>query len=250
MLHSFSHLSGFTIRANDGDIGTVRDVFFDDRSTSIRYVVVDTGHWLPGRQVLLAPSALGELDEAAGVLTTALSRQQVKDSPGIDSDRPVSRQEESRLHQHYGWEPYWMGAPNTALAAPFWGGIALPPVTPGPDEEVAAQADQDADPNLRSAREVRGYSATATDGEVGTIDDFLIDDRSWSIAYLVIDTGSWLSSRPVLVRPDWLRHIDWAGGHVTIDLDRERIRTSPPYDRSMTVDEAHEHRLAEHYART
>lgn len=250
MLYSFRYLSGFSIRAQDGDIGTVQDLFFDDRSTRVRYIVVDTGRWLPGKQVLLAPAAIGSVDPADEALVTTLTRQQVEDSPGIESERPVSRQEELRLHQHYGWDPYWTSTADPALAAPFWGGMYAPPIGTSAAPEVAPEEDQDADPNLRSASEVRGYSVAATDGDVGTVDDFLIDDRLWAIGYLVIDTGKWLSSRPVLIRPDWLRGIDWAGRHVTIDLDRERIRTSPPYDRSRSVDEVQERELAGHYGRT
>lgn len=250
MLHSFADLTDFTIRAQDGEIGSVRDLFFDDRSTRIRYIVVDTGRWLPGRRVLLAPSSIGPIDRQDKALTTALTRQQVEDSPGIESDRPVSRQEELRLHQHFGWDPYWMHPPEAGLAAPFWGGTYAPPVDAGPGAEAAPAADEDADLNLRSAREVRGYSVAARDGEVGTVDDYLIDDQRWTVSYLVVDTGGWLSSRPVLVRPDWLRAIEWADRKVTVDLDREQIRTSPPYDRSITVDEAHERRLAEHYGRS
>src|SRR5271163_701252 len=107
MLWNASAINGFAIAASDGHIGTVSDFLFDDASWLIRWLVVDTGNWLSGRKVLLPPSVLGHIDVTAEEFAVRLTMQQVKDSPDIDADRPVSRQMETSVYDYYGWNPYW-----------------------------------------------------------------------------------------------------------------------------------------------
>jgi hypothetical protein len=257
MLHRFHDLKACTIHTDDEDIGAVKDLYFDDLSTAIRYFVVDTGHWLPGRKVLLAPAALRHVDEAESTLNTVLTRQQIEDSPGVEEDRPVSRQEEIRLHAHYGWDPYWLIPPSAAGIAPYWGGFGaagLPPIETRPGrgaaEEEALLAEQaKGDAHLRSANEVRGYEVEARNGDVGRVDDFLVDEEHWAIAFLVVETGSWLSSRPILLAPAWLEGIDWANRQITVGLDKEQIRSSPAYEHGTVVDREYQRRLFAHYDR-
>jgi hypothetical protein len=254
MLRSFAHLRGFAIHASDGEIGSLRDVYFDDQSTLIRYFVVDTGTWLPGRRVLLAPAAVGGVDAERGGIITGLTRQQVEDSPASDLDQPVSRQQETALHAYYGWEPYWAVPPLAGSLAPYWG-IAVPVAAHAPSDEdpvareVAAREREARDPHLRSAREVAGYRVAATDGEIGHVDDFFIDDRDWAIELLGIDTGNWLPGRKVVISPRWLRSIDWAGGRIGVDLSRQQIEDSPEYDPALVPDETYLKQLAAHYGR-
>jgi uncharacterized protein YrrD len=250
MLRSFNHIRGYAIHAGDGEIGSLHDLYFDDHSSAIRYLVVDTGHWLPGRRVLLAPAAVGGLDVSQEEIITGLTRQQVKDSPGIATDQPVSRQEEMTLHTHYGWAPYWSMPPIVGTLGPYWGSVMPGPVDSAERriaEETAARELAHADPHLRSAREVTGYHVAATDGEIGHVEDFLIDDEHWTIDLLGIDTRNWLPGRRVLISPAWLRAVDWANRQVEVDLTREQIKSSPGYDPSMTVDESYLDRLHAHY---
>lgn len=250
MLRSFNHIRGYAIHASDGEIGSLHDLYFDDHSTAIRYLVVDTGHWLPGRRVLLAPAAVGGLDVRQEEIITVLTRQQVEDSPGIAADQPVSRQEEMTLHTHYGWDPYWSVPPLVGTFGPYWGAVMPGPVDPAERriaEETAARELAHADPHLRSAREVAGYHVAATDGEIGHVEDFLIDDEHWTIDLLGIDTRNWLPGRKVLISPAWLRAVDWAHRQVEVDLTREQIKSSPKYDPAMTVDEGYLERLHAHY---
>jgi hypothetical protein len=254
MLRSFAHLRGFTIQASDGEIGSLRDVYFDDQSTLIRYFVVDTGTWLPGRRVLLAPAAVGGVDAERGGIITGLTRQQVEDSPSVETDQPVSRQQETALHAYYGWEAYWAVPPLAGSLAPYWG-IAVPEAAHAPSDEdpvareVAAREREERDPHLRSAREVAGYRVVATDGEIGHVDDFFIDDRGWAIGLLGIETGDWLPGRKVLIPPGWLRGVDWAGHRIEVDLSRRQIEDSPEYDPALVPDETYLERLAAHYGR-
>jgi uncharacterized protein YrrD len=253
MLHSFNHIRGHTIQASDGEIGSLHDLYFDDQSTAIRYLVVDTGSWLPGRRVLLAPAAVGGVDTARQGIVTGLTRQQVEDSPDVITDKPVSRQEEMSLHTYYGWDPYWSVPPLGATLAPYWGAVIPPVRSPGEDrvaEEIAARERAQADPHLHSAGEVEGYHVAATDGEIGHVEDFLIDDRTWAINLLGIDTRNWLPGRKVVISPGWLRGVDWPNRQVEVDLTREQIESSPEYDPAMTVDESYLEQLHAHYGVT
>ena len=250
MLLSFNHIRGYAIHASDGAIGSLHDVHFDDQSTAIRYLVVDTGTWLPGRRVLLAPAAVGGVDRAREAVITGLTRQQVEESPGIAADRPVSRQEEIALHSHYGWDPYWSAPPLLGTFGPYWGAVMHATAEPAASrvaEETAARERAQSDPHLRSARDVTGYHVAAIDGEIGHVDDFLIDDARWTIDLLGIDTRNWLPGRKVLISPAWLRAVDWAHRQVEVDLTREQIKASPKYDPAMTVDEGYLERMHAHY---
>ena len=121
MLWDASALDGYAIEASDGRIGSVSDFLFEDTSWKVRWLVVDTGGWLSGRKVLLPLSALGKPDPSLRQFPVKLTMQQVKDSPDIDTDRPVSRQHETHIYGHYGWNPYW-----DSDLLPIGGGIALP----------------------------------------------------------------------------------------------------------------------------
>jgi sporulation protein YlmC with PRC-barrel domain len=235
MLFSFEELRGYQIRAADGEIGSVDDVLFEDTTSRVRYLVVETGSWLFGRKVLLAAAALGPVDHAARAITTGLTTRQVKDSPSVDADQPVSRQQEEALHSYYEWPPYWYGAPALGLA-PYWGGVGLAPPPPADnpvEREVAEMERQQADPHLRSAREVTGYYVAASDGDIGHVEDLVIDDANWMICHLVIDTRNWLPGRKVLVDTDRLRSVDWAERHIVLEMSRRDVESSPEFDRSL-----------------
>src|SRR5271170_2325925 len=238
MLWHASAINGYAIAASDGQIGTVSDFLFDDTNWSVRWLVVDTGHWLSGRKVLLPPSVLGQLDAKKEEFSVTLTMQQVKDSPEIETDRPVSRQMETSVYDYYGWSPYWgtgfyMGGygylPGSGMASPYLGARRR-------DEEIAvAQRDHD-DVHLRSVEAVTGYHIHASDGEVGHVEDFLVDDADWSIHYLVVDTKNWWPGKKVLILPQSAGEIDWTDRLVNLGVDRQRIKDSPPYDPTMTID--------------
>ena len=255
MLLSLYDTFGYHIRASDGDVGKVDDVLFEDDSSAVRYLVVDTGGWLSSRKVLLAPAALGPLEPASRQIPTVLTREQVQSSPDVDVAKPVSRQQEEALHRHYAWTPYWGGATAYGLA-PYWGGVPLAAERPAPaatdsvERELAAAQRERGDPHLRSAREVIGYYVAATDGEIGHVEDLLADPDGWVIRSLVIDTRNWLPGKKVLVAADWLKTVEWSGQRITVDLTRDQIKTSPEYDPSATIDRRFQEQLYQHYGRT
>jgi PRC-barrel domain len=232
MLVSFEDIRGYGIRAVDGDIGTLSDVLFEDAASAIRYLVVETGGWLLGREVLLAPAALGRVEPETRTIATALTTGQVKDSPTLGGEQAISREHEELLHRHYDWVPYWQSTTAAGLA-PQWGLLGLPPAPAYDDpieREVAAAARERAEPLLRSAREVVGDDVAATDGDIGHVADLLIDDARWTIRHLVLATRNWLPGRKVLIGPGRLRSVDWAGRRILLDLSRREVETSPEYD--------------------
>lgn len=257
MLHSIQEMHGYTIQARDGEIGTADQFLFDDQQWTIRYLVVDTGGWLSGRRVLISPISIQASNWNEQVIGLTLTKQQVEQSPGIYMDLPVSRQKEAELAQYYGYEPYWGGAG-------YWGSGLYPgpllyayptvparPVAPTVPEEATTKQEVDTreqgDPHLRSTREVRGYTIQARDGEIGTVDDFLVDDETWVLRYMVIDTGGWWSGKKVLVAPEWIRTISWERSDVEVNLLRERIKHAPEFDPYTPVSRDYEKQLYEYY---
>ena len=249
MLWDVSKLFGYWIEAYDGQLGTVSDALFDDKSWDLRWVVVDTGNWLPGRKVLLPLTALGQPDAALRKFPVKLTMQQVKGCPEDNTDLPVSRQMEARIYEYYAMDPYWGGGyvpMSNAMAHP----IVAPLHDPGTEPRDYIGTDQppnDGDPHLRSTRAVTGYHIDATDGEIGHIEDFLIDDADWRIRYLKVDTKNWWPGERVLISPRSVRQIDWAERLVHLDVKRQRVKDSPRYDPLMTVDGAYDQKFLTYY---
>ena len=185
--------------AKDGLAGSVYDCYFDYRYWHVRYWIGDTGQWLPGRKILLTPQAIEKIDQLIERFWVSLTKTQIAESPGIETYLPVSRQREEALHAHYGWAMYWGSYPSVAARIP-----SAPKIMPH-DE---AQEKIEGDPNLRSAREVTGYHIAVTDGDIGHVDDFILDVVEDAIRYLVIDTKNWLPGRKVLIAPSWVKKID------------------------------------------
>jgi hypothetical protein len=232
MPFSFEDLRGYRIRAVDGELGALHDLLFEDAASAIRYLVIGTGGWLFGREVLLAPAAVGSVDRGAKAIVTALTTRQVKDSPALEDEQAISREHEELLHRHYDWVPYWQGTTAAGLA-PQWGLLGLPPAPAHDDpieREVAAAELEHAAPQLRSARAVVGSYVAATDGDIGHVEDLLIDEASWTIRHLVVDTRNWLPGRRVLVDPGRLRAVDWVDRRIVLDLSRREVEASPEYD--------------------
>jgi hypothetical protein len=261
MLWNASVINGYAIAASDGRLGTVSDFLFDDASWLVRWLVVDTGDWLSGRKVLLSTSVLGHLDPKKREFSVELTMQQVKDSPDVDTERPVSRQIETNIYDYYGWTPYWGNALFTdsyigdaVLVAPSMGSTQplasrdLAPWGSSEREKVIADTERgDDDPHLRSVAAVTGYHIHATDGEIGHVEDFLVDDADWSIRYLVVDTKNWWPAKKVLISPRSVRDIDWTDKLVNLNVDRQRIKASPAYDPTTEVDRAYERQFHNYY---
>jgi hypothetical protein len=203
MLRSVNRLFGHQLRAIDGDIGRVQDFTFDEMNWVIRYLSADTGPWLPGRQVLITPHAVGSLGLAEPHLHVKLLREQIEDCPLIEAHQPVSRQFEEQLYQHYGLTYYWQGRD-------LWGMNGFPvsdlPSQREPKSRAYAisHSAKSSDPRLHSARSVHGYRIEYNHGIIGHISDFLIDEHSWAIRHLVIKSGGWHSGQDLQI---WTGHL-------------------------------------------
>lgn len=256
MLRNAKTLERHELLARDGTIGHVKDLYFDDQQWNVRYFVVDAGGWLLSRKVLISPIAVDVPDWERKVLPVSLSKDQVKNSPGIDTDKPVSRQHEASLSDYYGWPYYWSDPLFTAIAfagpmgaMPGSGAVAADAELAAARSAEAAIGDDENDPHLRSVNAVIGHRIEARDGELGHVEDFLLEDRTWEIRYLVINTGNWLSGKKVVISPLWITDLGWNESKVQIDLSIEAIKGSPSYDPKKPVDADYAGRLHDHYGR-
>lgn len=245
MLRSLKDLEGYTVSATDGDIGSAVDFFLDDERHTVRYLVVDTGGVFSGRRVLISPVSFGEADWSTHRFNVAMTVDKVKNSPDVDLDKPVSRQMEEDYSRYYGY-PYYWGYSGV------WGMGAYPNVlATGARSKISAgdrhQSNDDA--HLRSAREVRGYHIQGKDEAIGHVEDFIVDDLTWEVRYLVVDTSNWWFGKKVLVSPRWASFISWAERRVYIDMSRQAIRSSPEWNAASAVNREYEARLYDYYGR-
>jgi hypothetical protein len=244
-------LIGRAVAASDGRIGAVKDFLIDDRQ-AVRWMVVDTGQWLPGRKVLIHPSSIApihlpprpalpmlSMGEPLAVAVNLTTRQ-VESSPEAPMDEPVTDELEQHLFDHYGWDPFW--------SAPQLGGepAVLRPAARAVPAERPGFADGDR--RLGGAGAMKGFAVHATDGEIGSIDNVFIDDVRWSVRYLVVATRGWLSSKLVQIPIDVVEDIDWQAQAATLAVTRERVLSAPAWDPLEMVDEIAEERLRGHFA--
>ena len=239
MLFKAKSIKNFKLTGMDGDVGKVKEFFFDDLFWTVRYLVVDTGNWLTGRTVLISPYAIQSINDDDERIMTNLSKEQIENSPSLESDLPVSRQYEDNYFGYFGYPKYWYGSL-------MWG--TSPYIARDSKEwETTDEQQSKGDSNLRSTKDVSGHDIQATDGEIGHVDDFIIDEETWAIRYLVIDTQNWWAGKKVLVSPRWIRRISWDEKNVYVNLSRERIKSSPEYSDDMILSRDYETSLHSYY---
>ena len=241
MLYKAKKLNGYKLNATDGEIGKVKDFYFDDRYFTVRYLIADTGLWLGDRQVLISPYALSDINHELQHINVKLTKAQIKDSPSLDSDKPVSKQFEESYYDYYGW-PYYWGGLN------MWGGYPYM-VLDSKDWNNNYHHGETWDPHLRSTKAVSGRHVNAKDGDIGHVVDFIIDDENWAIRYLVVRTSNWWLGHQVLISPHWSDNKNWNDTQISIDLTMEQIKKSPPYVDISAIDKIYERNLHQHYNR-
>jgi hypothetical protein len=245
MFTNSKDLRGLVIRATDGELGTVKQLYFDDVTWAIRYFAVDTGGWLGGRQVLISPMSIVGADWQAKRLDVALTKQQVENSPDLDTHTPVSRQQEAAYLSYYGYPYYWEG--------PYlWGSGFYPlglaaPVFSGPVAERISRESMDS--HLRSSEVVTGYHIESLDGEIGHVDRFIVDEDAWAIRYLEVATQNWWPGKKVLLPPDWVERVSWEDSKVFVGVTRKAIQTCEEYHDGTPITREYEGRLYFHYGR-
>ena len=241
MLSKAKTLTGYKLHSRDGEIGKVKEFYFDDRHWTIRYLVANTGNWLTGRQVLISPYALVAVNCDTHDIVTDLTKKQIEDSPSLNSDKPVSRQFEDSYYWYYGYPMYWSG--------PYMWGPHLSPVRDRTKWRTSPQGEKAWDPHLRSTGAVSGYHIQSTDGEIGHVEDFIIDDETWAIRYLIIGTQNWWPGKKVLVSPRWIERVSWSESTVFVNLSRATIKQSPEYMEESLPTRDYETGLHRHYNR-
>lgn len=217
-------LFGKRLRASDGDIGHVKDLYFNDQQWVIRYVITDTGSWLPGRLVLISPYNFGKFQQHDDCLLVNLTRQQIENSPKIESHKPVSRQYEEAHNRYYDLPSYWVGGE-------VWGVSDLPWPDLGPSKQANSgrHLDIGGDPHLRSTEALtgshffNGYHIQTSEGAIGHVTDFVMDDESWAIRHLVVETGHLFSHRKIAISPQYVDHISYEEHAVFVNMTREAI---------------------------
>ncbi|MFA7329470.1 MAG: PRC-barrel domain-containing protein [Candidatus Delongbacteria bacterium] len=242
MLYKLKTIRGYKLHSRDGDIGSAEEFYFDDHHWTVRYLVANTGGWLTGRQVLISPYALISIHPDAQTIGVSLTRRQIENSPDLSTDKPISRQFELTYYDYYGWPMYWSGQH-------MWGYSPAYPFLERDKEKWPQVVGEQAgwDPHLRSSRDVTGHVIMASDGEIGHVEDFILDDESWAIRYLVVDTTNWWPGGRVLVSPQWIEEVSWEDQTVHVALTRATIRQSPEYSEQSLLSRDYEHKLHHHY---
>lgn len=243
MLRSIKDMQGYELGAQDGKIGRCRDFLFDDRYWAIRYIVADTQKWLPGRKVLISPISIGDANGLVRILSVSLTKDQIKNAPRLEADAPVSRQYEIVFNRYYDWSHYWEGSD-------VWGKHTYPRLLHRTFAEQQTPELVNVDSRLRSTREVQGYRIRTKDDGIGHVEDFIVDQNSWIIRYLVLDTSNWLpGSKRVLITPAWVEYVQWKEGKVQVNLSSEQIRNSPPFDPMLPVSRRYETALFDFFGK-
>ncbi len=258
MFRSAKSCYNMAVEATDGVVGKVEQFLFDDQNWAIRYLVVDIGPWIIGKRVLLSPASI--VETRIDKIMVKNTREQIQNSPTIDTANPVSRIEEQRLHNYYSWPFYWVYPEDyNSLGAALYPGLTKPyAYQPLEDDSALAEKslrkeseleEEARRSHLRETKEVSGYSIQATDEQIGHLEDFIVDDIHWVIRYLVIDTRNILPGKKVLIAPQWTKGIDWNEALVYVEFDKETIKDGPEYDPSVPLTRDIEKRLYNYYER-
>lgn len=253
MLRSVKELIGYPIHATDGDVGRCVDFLFDDEHWTIRYLVGDTRRWLSGRKVLICPSRFGMPDLGFGRrrFQVKLTKRAIEDCPPLDWDAPVSRLYEAELARFHNYPPYWIGAGA-------WGLVPFPPAHAPSVANQMEQAERERHErelrrlersHLRSVVEVKGYRLAALDGEIGHLEDLVVEAGTWAIRWIVVDTCNWLPGHKAIVSPTWIKAVHFPDPVVSLDVTKEQVRHAPVYDHRIPINRDYEGVLYDYYGR-
>jgi len=279
MLIKSKTIRNYKLRGIDGEVGSVKEFYFDDKYWTVRYLVANTGGWLNSRQVLISPYFLRNVDYDSELINVDLTKIQIENSPSLDQDMPVSRQYEESYHSYFGAPLYWAG-PNMWGANPYilrdrdkWpsgrgntgtlssesaddtssvtAGTAGNTGLTNSGNTVTTSGGNTWDSNLRSSKDVSGHKIHASDEDkIGSVDDFIIDDETWTIRYIIINTGNLFTGRKVLISPEWIDHISWDDSRVYINLTKDDIKQSPEYTDESELTRDYESSLFGFYKKT
>ncbi|MCD8510601.1 MAG: PRC-barrel domain-containing protein [Bacillus sp. (in: Bacteria)] len=250
MLIFTNTIQNFNVQATDDTLGKVKDLYFDEDNWVVRYLVVDTQKWLPGRKVLVSPIGLDKVNYDQKVVQVFASKDQIKDSPTIEEHQAVTRKDEFLLNYHFGWPHYWSYYDTQRI----WGGYESPvhlKEAPHSFDNATLTPEQEQDTMLRSVKEIKGdftgYKIQATDGDIGQVSDFLLDPDTWKLRYFVVDTRNLLPGKFVVLSTDWIEHFDQAEKKVTVDLPKEKIENGPFFELTLPLTRIEEKQIYDAY---
>jgi len=246
MLRSVNSMIGYSILARDGELGKVGEFVFENKVWTIRYFVVEAGGWLSSRKVLISPIALGKLDWQLQTFLVNLTIEQIRNSPEIDTEKPVSRQLEADLFKHYQWPVYWgNGFLMGSMSGMDSNSLDIHERIESKENSIAQQNED----NLHLHGTHTVMSIHAVDGEIGHVEDYIVNSESWAITFLVVNTANWLPGKKVLISPQLINHLDLANKAIFVNLMKEVVENSQEFDPTQLVNTVHEDHLYDYYGR-
>lgn len=248
MLKPLSDYSGLILKTvDDEDIGEVKDFYFDDETWTVRYMIVSSEKG----DILISTFSVREFDRLSKSLKSNLSAKKVISAPRADLVRPVSKLEEERLANYYGWPMYWVWGGATSGVGMYPPEAISSANTPEINEyyqkqyqELQAKIEKS---TLRSYKEIIHYGIDTGNEKFGQVEDLLVDDDTFKIRYVVIDTIRFFPSKNVLVASEWIEDVSWDERVFRTNLSKESIKKSPSYEKSHSPDRNFEEKLHANY---
>jgi uncharacterized protein YrrD len=237
MLRRASDIVGCEIISSDGAIGKVYDIVFGE-DWVFQYLVIDIGGWFGGRRLALAFDVVEAIDEDQRSIHVPLSKNDIENCPNVASRNTAAEEAEALLGK------IWMWTPNSVAHLPEEIRRVLDSEATVAEKQVAEEHVQS---RLRSFRETDGYHIAASDGDIGHLQDLLVDGDTWRIQYLAVNAGNWFFQRNVVIPVQSLESIHWADRRVHLSLLRDEVKHSPEYDPDEPVAQAYEQALRDHY---
>lgn len=239
--------------ANGEDVGKVKDLYFEDDQWVVRYLVVDTGAWLAERLILISPYSVKFVNLEENFVSVKLTRDQIERSPTADTQKPISRRFEEHYANYFGWPFYWG-------SAEFWPGGIYPTHLANRNDnlhgedvsrldyaEDSAWRERVEESHLRSYTELKNYEIHARDGEIGMVEDLVIEDDTWALRYVQVDTKRFWASHGILLSTQWIDKISWLDQQCYTRLTVATIQKAPHFDPSRALDRAYEKSLHDFY---
>lgn len=234
MALEYKKLKGFSINAMDGKAGKLKDILFDDHSYKVRYFVIDTSSWLPGRKILLSPEAVDKVDYDNSVIFFKLTKDTIENSPPLSDHLPVSKQHEQSLTQYYSWAPYAISTgwfPYPAYTIPNDSVGYASDLYPSNWINLSENKERNFDRYLRSCEEICGYKISSIDEEkFGEVSNIIFIEKSWLLIDLVLSSNRWLpGGKNFACSPMFVESFNEYERELRVSMTKKMMLDSPEY---------------------
>ncbi|PSL50806.1 PRC-barrel domain protein [Salsuginibacillus halophilus] len=246
MLFEAKKLRNFGVITSDGELGKIDDVYMDEDQWVIRYLVVNRKPLLPGGKVLVSPIAVERMDINGQTIHLNVTKEELEEAPGKEEAEPITRKKELELHHHFGYGYYWP-------AQGMWGSFPYPHQlrVEAPHHQRPQELPNEEEIKVRSLKEMTGdwsgYDVEGSDGDIGTIDDVIVEDDTWNIRYISVDTGRLFSTGHAVLSSSWILHTEDEEKKVRVKMARHEVQAAPEYVPGQPLDREFEERLFDHY---